>query len=43
MAQAGNTSAATETRFPDVAMPRMELPSSQAPEALPESPEGSKK
>lgn len=38
MAQAGNTSAATETRFPDVAMPRMELPSGQAPEALPDEP-----
>jgi hypothetical protein len=36
-------SAATETRFPDVVMPRMELPSSQAPEALPELPEDSKK
>lgn len=36
MAQAGNTGAATETRFPDVAIPRMELPSGEAPEALPD-------
>ena len=36
MPQAGNTSAPAETRFPDVAMPRMELPSVEAPEALPD-------
>ena len=35
-AAAQRASAATETRFPDVAMPRMELPSGQAPEALPD-------
>lgn len=34
--QAGNTRAATQSGFPDVFVPRMELPSREAPEALPD-------
>ena len=35
-AQVGDTGTATETRVPGVVIPRMELPSREAPEALPE-------